>query len=212
MARLTDINAKKHRVVVCEGSLSRMLTQSKQPFGILTAYRGNLTKEQNILRNRNLRSSLNANKMGAYQLVGHYQEQINQNIPFEQSDRRNLRDVVERSYFVPKPPNVQQEEFDKIILSLASEFEQDSVILSDGELVRLVFTSGDSIDLGSKITANKIGQAYSQHIRKMNVPFVFEGFESPVSNMGRLGYSKLGLLFPAATEHTADLVVEEILN
>lgn len=213
MARLAEINGKKkHLVVVCEGALSRLLSKSGHPFAIMTAYRGNLSKEQNIARNRDLRSSLNANRMGVHQLIGHYQEQINQSIPFEQSDRRNLRDVVERSYFVSKPGDMPFDDFRSIILKLASDFDQDSVVLGDGQQVKLVFVNGEVIDLGNRVSVNKIGQAYSQHIRKMNVPFVFEGIESPVSNAGRLGFARLGLLAPDAHEPTIDLMVEEILN
>ena len=61
--------------IISEDSLSRTLSiiQDKD-FAILTAYRANFTKSENILRNRKLRAILNELHMGVHQLVGHWQE------------------------------------------------------------------------------------------------------------------------------------------
>ena len=40
--------------------------------------------------------------------------------------------------------------------------------------------------IGDKLSLNKVGQAYSQFVKKMNVPFVFEGLEKPSGNLGRM--------------------------
>ena len=45
------------------------------------------------------------------------------------------------------------------------------------------------------IPFNKIAQAYSQYVKKMNVPFVFEGVESPSSNGGYRMFSKNNILY-----------------
>jgi hypothetical protein len=60
----------KNNCIISEDSLSRTLSAIKdKEFAILTAYRGNFTKKENILRNRILRSELNNRKMGVHQLV-----------------------------------------------------------------------------------------------------------------------------------------------
>jgi len=53
--------------------------------------------------------------------------------------------------------------------------------------------NGEIFKIGEGASLGKIGQAYSQHVRKMNVPFVFEGVEVPGSNMGSLIFQRAGL-------------------
>jgi hypothetical protein len=99
--------------LISEAGLSRMLSQVKsdQDFAILTAYRGNYTKEQNIARNRDLRSELNRKKMGPYQLVGHWQECQDSSYDYKNCPKNLLKDVIERSYMVVKPKDMEVEEF-----------------------------------------------------------------------------------------------------
>jgi DNA-directed RNA polymerase subunit H (RpoH/RPB5) len=177
------LEKEKSMISFCEASLSRMLMHANQPFGIVTAYRkfdadGSLrTKEENIISNRNLRAVLNAHNMGVHQLIGHWQECKDQTIPYDQCPPEMKTDVVERSYFVPKPEMMSLEEFESLLMKLGKEYSQDGIILNDGEVTRIGVVDGEDIPIGRKITLNKIAQAYSQHILKQNVPFVFEGFQ-----------------------------------
>ena len=66
---------------VTDSSLGRLMNLlNDKTYAIITAYRdsdteGNeLSKQENLQRNRELRARFNANKMGVYSLVGHWQE------------------------------------------------------------------------------------------------------------------------------------------
>ena len=87
---------------VVHRSLGRLMNRlNEQTCAIITAYRDydlngdKISKEENIKRNRELRTRFNANKMGVYSLVGHWQE----------------THEVERCYVVPKRSDMSDEEF-----------------------------------------------------------------------------------------------------
>lgn len=44
--------------------------------------------------------------------------------------------------------------------------------------------------IGTKLSIGKIGQAYSAHVKKLNVPFKFEGKEIPSSISGRMVFKE----------------------
>ena len=90
------------------------------------------------------------------------------------------------------------DEFKETLFSLSKEYMQDAIIFSDGKDVNLLFPKGGQVSLGNNINLNQIGQAYSQHILKQNVPFVFEGFMQYYGNMAR-AYTK-GLILPSIDE------------
>ena len=188
----------------CESSLAKMLSTPNIPWVIMTAYRklnangSEKTKEENIHRNLELRSKLNSIKIGAHQLVGHWRECKNKETPYQDCPESDKVDVVERSYFVPMPKEIDVDKFKEILLSLSDEYQQDAIIFSDGKDINLLFPKGGQASLGQKIGLNQIGQAYSQHILKQNVSFVFEGFMHYHGNMAR-AYTK-GLILPSVDE------------
>jgi hypothetical protein len=188
----------------CESSLAKMLSTPSIPWVIITAYRklnadgSEKTKEENINRNLDLRSNLNSIKIGVHQLVGHWRECKNKETPYQDCPESDKADVVERSYFVPKPKEMDIDKFKEILLSLSNEYQQDAIIFSDGKDINLFFSKGGQASLGQKIGLNQIGQAYSQHILKQNVSFVFEGFMQYHGNMAR-AYTK-GLILPSIDE------------
>ena len=191
-------------ITYCESSLTRMLSLSSMPWVIITAYRklnadgSKISKEENINRNLELRSKLNSMKMGVHQLIGHWRECKDSSIPYQDCPDNNKVDVVERSYFVPMPKEMDVDKFKEILLSLGEKYEQDAIIFSDGKDINLMYPSGGKDSIGQKIGLNQIGQAYSQHILKQNVPFVFEGFMQYHGNMAR-AYTK-GLILPSIDE------------
>lgn len=194
-------------VMVCEASLTRMMAHVNQPFGILSGYRKNnadgspRTREQNILANRAIRSKLNGMSMGVHQLIGHWRECKDPDIAYQECPEDMKTDVIERSYFVPKPADMPIGDFERTIVGLAREAQQDGVLLSDGKIVRAVYTKGGEDVIGTtKMGLGKIGQGYSQHILKQNVPFVFEGFEQMHSSIARQGAAKGGLKLPPLDE------------
>ena len=182
--------------IISEDSLNRTLDIIKeQDFAILTAYRSNFNKRENILRNRKLRAILNNLHIGVHQLVGHWQEapvgkQYNECSPNE------LTDVVERSYLICKPKNMTFNSFEQLVLSLLTidKETQDAAIIKNNNGIYLLFNNGEKELIGHTCTLGKINQAYSQHV-KNNLPFVFEGIEIPSSNLAREMYTKNNILY-----------------
>lgn len=200
---------EKDSVLVCEASLTRMIEHLNKPFAIITAYKvmdeydGRTcyrNKSDNIDANRMLRSKLNAMRMGVHQLIGHWRECTDNKIPYNQCPPDKLVDSIERSYFVPMPNDYDFEKFRSIIMDLGVKFKQNAVIISDGKTVNVIdCKSGAKTDIG-EFSLGSIGQAYSQHILKQNVPFMFEGFEQIHGNFGRMAATKNGLLLPPIHE------------
>lgn len=169
---------------VCESTLSGLLDKSqKNDFAILTAYRKSNSKEQNVSLNRELRGTLNAKKMGVYPLVGQWEECQDDSIPYDQCPPEKKRVVVERSYFVPRNPNISPDEFKDLIFELGKKYKQDGVILKlETPPLFGVYdpTAGKELVKFEKgITVGKLSSMYSKFVKKMNVPFVFEGVETP---------------------------------
>lgn len=184
--------------LISEAGLSRVLSQvkSEQDFAVLTAYRGNYTKEQNIARNRDLRSELNKKRMGPYQLVGHWQECQDSSYDYKNCPKNLLKDVIERSYLVVKPKDMTTEQFREFLISMLQKFEQDGAVYRTGNDINILEKSGNLFKIGSGISIGKIAQGYSQHVKKTNVPFTFEGVEIPSTNMGRRLFQEAGLSYP----------------
>ena len=176
-------------LLISEDSLQRTLTViQNSSFAILTAYQNRFSKRDNILRNRKLRAFLNQNRMGVHQLVGHYEE--------VQPDGLTV-DVIERSYLVEKPDDMSDKDFADIIVGCLTidGITQNCALIrfeSRPNKYYLIDSNSQITLIGTKLTIGKIGKIYSQHVKKLNVPFKFEGEEIPGSNLGRLGYSKNG--------------------
>ena len=191
-------------ITYCESSLTRMLSLSSMPWVIITAYRklnadgSDRTQKENINYNLELRSKFNSMKMGVYQLIGHWKECKDKDISYQECPESDKVDVVERSYFVPMPKEMAVDKFKEILLSVGNEYQQDAIVFSDGKDISLLFRNGNQSLLGKNINLNQIGQAYSQHILKQNVPFVFEGFMQYHGNIAR-AYTK-GLILPSIDE------------
>lgn len=183
--------------LITEAGLSRVLNKiENNVFSIITAYRGEYNKYQNITRNRNLRNEFNKRKMGVYQLVGHWRECSVDNVDYNDCPDDKLIDVVERSYLVVKPEDIEYGEFEDIIIDLVNKFDQDGAILKNDKGFFIVESSGNKFKIGSKMVLGKISQAYSQYIKKMDVPFVFEGVEVPNTNFGRQIAKEFGIKYP----------------
>ncbi len=200
----------RERVTVAEGSLSRLLARATEPFGIITAYRVAYPKPVNIQRNRDLRAALNAAKMGVHQLVGHWRECQDTSIPYDQCPPEQLVDTIERSYFVQKPGLMPQAQFEKILIDLMAEYEQNAIIISDGHQTCTVNNAGHRTVVGTDVALGKLGEVYSQHVLQHNLPFVFEGVEAPTSIIGYYAAVASGLRPPSIKLKQIDLLVETV--
>lgn len=189
------VNCDNH-CIISEDSLSRTLSIIKdKDFAILTAYRGEFSKKENIIRNRKLRTQLNNYKMGVHQLVGHWQE-APAGKDYTECKPDELTDVIERSYLVAKPDAMSSEEFENTICNLLTidGETQDAAVIKNENGIFLIYNNGQKEQIGSDVSLGKINQAYSQHV-KNNIPFVFEGIEIPVSNLSKQMYKLHNILF-----------------
>jgi len=168
--------------VIAEGGLSRVLTHRTQPFAILTAYRGDYSLKENRARNRQLESKLRSISAGGMKLVGHWQEGPDGEWSPD-LDPELLTDVVEESYFVPKPNSLDESSFREWVVGVLVEFSQDAAVYSDGEKIYLIDQNHDLITIGNNISVGKVQQAYSE-IRGKS--FVFEGSIYPSSIAHRM--------------------------
>ena len=172
---------------ITDGSLGRLMNLlNDKTYAIITAYRdsdayGNkLTKQENSQRNRELRAYFNANKMGIYSLVGHWQE----------------THEVENCFVVPIPSFMSDEEFIAFIKDAMTinGLIQDACILHTDKFY-LLYNDGTIQPIGNKVSLNKLGQAYSKSVLKNEVPFVFDSVEHPTSVAGYMWFDKKNILY-----------------
>ncbi|MDD5651398.1 MAG: hypothetical protein PHF86_13450 [Candidatus Nanoarchaeia archaeon] len=177
-----------NKSIISESSLSHILDlMHNRMFAIITAHRAKLDSKTNMIRNRQLRDIFNQRKMGVHSLIGHWQEcQLKDKkgnlIDYQHCPKNQLKDVIERSYLVIKPSDMTQQDFEKLIVSSLTidDITQDGALIKDeNNTYSIIDDKGVKYKIGTNIKLNKIAQAYSQHIKKQNVPFVFEGLEVP---------------------------------
>jgi hypothetical protein len=195
---IDDIMQENDSWLISEAGLSRVLqrTQDADDLVIITAYRNNISNKQNISRNRALRGELNKRKMGAYQLVGHWRECQNPNIEYSKCPKDQLVDTIERSFLVIKPDDMSSEEFLKFLVIMAKKYDQDGIVYKHENEYTIVNKRGATeFKIGTNVGVGKLGQAYSQYIKKLDVPFVFEGIDVPVTNIGKRIFQQNGVLW-----------------
>ena len=194
-----SVDATFNTNLISESGLSRVLDHlENNSFAIITANRGEYDAKENEKRNKELRDILNANKMGSHALIGHWQECQDSSIEdYNKCPKDQLVDVVENSFLFPKPKSMSDEDFIEFIASLNKKFEQDGAVvkLSDGS-INIVDKSGDYFSIGNKTTLGKISQAYSQYVKKRDIPFVFEGVQVPATLIGKRLFSENNILYP----------------
>ena len=203
VSHMDDFGDGENVNYVSETSLSRLLRaydNKKKTFAIISAYRyknknNNVnTKQEKIKANRSLRGELNTLNMGVYQLIGHWQE-CTIDVLYDKCPEDKLKDVVERSYFVPKKSELSDDRFENIILKLTKKYDQDACILYRDGIAYRFLRNGEKIKIVSTLTLGKISQAYSQYIGKPDIPFIFEGVEQPRSISGMEVMSLCGILW-----------------
>ena len=192
----------KNNNLISEDSLNRTLSViNNKTFAIVSAYRQDFKKEENIIRNRKLRSILNSKQMGVHQLVGHWLE-APKGKAWDKVPSNELKDVIERSYLVAKPDSMTNKEFTDLIIScLTIDNEtQDAALIhfvvddtnmpNQDDKYYCIDSNGILFKVGDNLTIGQIGKAYSQHVKKTSLPFKFEGLEIPSSISGRYMFSE----------------------
>jgi hypothetical protein len=192
------INSENNNLI-SESSLNRIISLRNKDWVIISAHRLNKTKRENIQRNRILRGILNDMKMGVHQLVGHWKECTIPNMTYDECPENKLEDTIERSYYVVKPDNMDKEKFLNMMLNLLEidGEKQDALVYHDSEedIIYVMDENKNIFEEFKNWKLGEIGQAYSQHVKKMNVPFKFEGLEIPSNNMGALIMDKLNIKY-----------------
>lgn len=184
--------------LLTEAGLARLIKkmyQENNDFAVISAYRNMYSKKENIQRNRKLRTEFNKRKMGVYQLIGHWQECSLENVEYEKCPKDKLVDVIERSYLVIRPDNISKDGFKELIRKLTDDFKQDASVICLYAKIFIIEPSGKMEKIGNDITLNKINQAYSQFVKNLYVPFVFEA-ELPSSNSGKMVFKQNMILYP----------------
>lgn len=198
---ITPMDELPNNNLLTEAGLSRLLSQIKDnDFAIITAFRKEFIKEENITRSRKLRAEFNSNNMSVYQLIGHWKED-------------NV-DIIEKLYLVVRPDNTEINEFKNLIVSLTQKFNQSATILATMGSINIVDESGRILDTKLKITLEKVKQAYTQYIKKQKTPFTLE-CEIPGSNSGRMMMGVENILYPvceADDVRTWDTIVNDKID
>ena len=201
--------------LITEAGLARLLQRvdtEKNDFVMITAYRAEYSKAENIKRNRNMRSEWNKVKLGPYQLVGHWRECSIEGTPYDACPEDKLVDAIERSYLVVRTDEVSSKDFWELANKLGKEHKQDAIVVRVEEytgdetwVIGGVYNSDSPVifERYKKVSIGQIAQGWSQHVKKMDVPFTFEGVEIPGSNSGRMIFSRIGLSYPVGQWYDA---------
>lgn len=165
-----------------ESSLSRIYQHSKESnMGMITAFRGQYSLDQNEKRNKNLVSDIRSAGFGYIPVEGYYVE--NPGTPEEQK-------VKEQSFLVISSAN-DSGRLKSFLQRSGVKYDQDSVLYkdaSDDDAVLIGTAAGrwpgmnTTIKVG-KWSANKIGSYYTR--MKGHRTFTFESVEPPESLMSQ---------------------------
>lgn len=192
--------------LINEAGLSRLFSgikngEKKRDFCVMSAFRKNLTLQQNRSRNKEVFATLASYKMGGYPLIGHWKE-APEGADWKTTPDEDKTLVQEESIWFYKPDNMTLNQFTDICVSLCRKFNQDSVIIgiaSDEEETGIYFYSKDGSrhQFASSVTIRpeKLGDAYSIMRGNPSNPFVFEGTAQPVNIIGNMMFKHQNMLW-----------------
>ena len=99
-----------------------------------------------------------------------------------------------------RPDDIDSKDFYNKEKYLTRYWKQDGSVIRIQEMfgkeVRILEKDGSTFSVGTSTTLGKIAQAYSQHVKKLQVPFVFEGVEVPATNIGKQIAAKNNFIYP----------------
>lgn len=141
------------RTHILESSLSRIQGKlTNHAIGAITAFRGNLTRNENLQRNKKLLAQLLRHEFQVTTVKGSY---------IEGYGSENEQEVGETSFVVVNPTKGDdQGVLEAALIELGTEYEQDSILSVPfkGEAV-LVGTSANEDAFPSQGTKVKVGEA-----------------------------------------------------
>ena len=161
-----------------ESSLSRVWQHFDNPdraVGILTAFRGEHTREENLARNKGLSAAIRNLGLGFFYVDGYWVE--NQGTPEETA-------VAEDSIFVVG--NASDKDFARKLHELGNKYNQDAVLVKDADGTRLIFKDGSEQSLGN-LSPGGLGQAYTKlRNNKSSNTFIFKEERDDIGFIARL--------------------------
>lgn len=150
-----------------EASLSRVWQHltSDRPVALLTAFRGEFDREQNVQRNKTLAAQIKQAGYGYFFVDGYW---------VENEGTENEVHVAEDSIFAIGSAD-KETEFKQLAIQLGKKYNQDAVLIKDSTGVKLYDQVGNSfLDLG-EFKPGKLAQAYTRlRNNKDSNTFVFE--------------------------------------
>lgn len=164
---------------ITEASLSRVWqhANSDRPIALLTAFRGEYSREENIQRNKTLAATIRKLGYGFFFLDGYW---------IENQGTENEVHVSEDSLFVIGNAGEDQQ-FRQQMIELGAKYNQDGVLVKDLEGAKVYTKTGDVMfDVGS-LAPGKAGEIYSRlRNNKKSNTFVFESERDDLGFIARL--------------------------
>lgn len=145
------------------------------PFAILTAFRSDAGSEVNDRRLSQMEDLLKRAGVKTYRLTGNWLEPP-EGMTFDEAEiAQKLVHIKEDSVFcVPeKGLDMDFEAFEAVVTRQADRYEQDAIIMSDGQTVWLRFKDGHLKSLGDHIQVDVLEHAYKTMRNQKEHPFVF---------------------------------------
>jgi len=168
---------------VSEASLSRVWqhTKSNRPIALITAFRGEYTREENLERNRSLASDVRTAGFGYFFVDGYW---------IENKGTANEKHVAEDSLFVIGDPDSDRE-FTQTMIKLGAAYDQEGVLIKTQEGAAVYFGDGSKQDVG-ELVPGKMAEIYTK-LRRVNPrasAFVFESERDDLGWLQRLAGTK----------------------
>ena len=174
---------KTYNNIITEVKMSRVLkhfTQQEYPVGIITAFRGDLDRKNNVARNKSLVSYFRSKKYGFVFVDGQW---------IENQGKKNEKIVKEDSIFVMGSKGTNFDEFSSVLQSQAKRYNQDAYLAYDHEnkIIKIINKSGVVVDKFDKFKIGNTATAFTK-LRKNgnNGDFFFERFRYPINWIARM--------------------------
>jgi len=169
--------------IITEVKLSRVLkhfTQQEYPVGIITAFRGDLNRKNNVARNKSLVSYFRDNNYRVVFVDG---------VWIENQGEKDEKSVPEDSIFVMGSKGTNFDEFSSDLQSQAKKYDQDAYLAHDhkNKIIQIINKSGVIVDKFSKFKIGNVATAFSKFRKNgNNGNFFVERFRFPMSFIARM--------------------------
>ena len=171
--------------VISEAGLASVLSRESEyaDIAFLTAFCLEIPLEENRRRNKELQAKIKARGLFAYHVIGHWQASQDSTVAYKGCPENAPPDTIEEVFMLIKRTNVSRVDFQAHILSFVKEYGQECALVKQDEFYYLHFRDGTQ-ERNDDRSRFSIAQAYSQHVKKLDIPFVFEGLLVPGSISG----------------------------